>query len=252
MPHYALLISPRAEAAFFADVLRVAQAELWQVTGQDSESWTMGGLAFLRVAAEGPEGFTRLSCVQGIFEVVDDALRPLDLDPGFHLHADFVWGEKYRGKTHETLTQLLINVALSGRDPKGLRLLDPMCGRGDDAALGPALRNGAVGVDRDETILPEMRRALKKWSKIRRQKHKLSEGWVHKANRAGIGKYLDFEAGTRLRAILGDTGDLRELVHRKRFDLIVTDAPYGVAASRQQGQAQPGRDACQRSAGMGR
>lgn len=228
MPTYALLITPRAEAAFFADVLRIAQAELSLVTGLESELWQMGDLRFLRVEAQTPEPFARLSCVQGAFEWQDGLLRPLALDAGFHLHSDFVWGEKYRGKTNETLTQLLINLALGGRNPQGLRLLDPMCGRG--TSLLWALRYGmeAVGVDRDASSLPEMRRALKKWSKVHRQKHKLSEGWVQKTNRSGIGKHLDFEAGPRLRAILGETGDLRDLVHRKRFDLIVTDAPYGV------------------------
>lgn len=228
MPDYALLISPRAEAAYFDDALRVARGELSWITGQEGTHWATGGMDFLIVAAEDPAPFARLSFVQGVFERHGDGLTPIEIAPDFHLHRDFVWGEKYRGKTNETLTQLLINLALAGRAPEGLRLLDPMCGRG--TTLLWALRYGieAVGVEQDPAALPEIRRALKKWSKIRRQKHKLSEGWVHKSNRTGIGKHLDFVTDGRMRVITGDTSDLRELVHRKRFDLIVTDAPYGV------------------------
>lgn len=228
METYALLISPRAEAAFFAQTLEVAQAELTFVTGLESTHWQVGELHFLQVEAAHPDAFTRLSFVQGVFRYADGALTPLEIGPNFQLHPDFVWGEKYRGKTNETLTQLLINLALNGRAPKGLRLLDPMCGRG--TTLLWAMRYGmdAVGVDQDATAIPEMRRALKKWTKLHRQKHRLSEGWVQKSNKAGHGKYLEFETRSRLRAITGDTTSLGVLVHRKTFDLIVSDIPYGI------------------------
>lgn len=228
MKTYALLISPRADAAFFAQTLDVAQGELRLVTGLEGTPFQIADMHFLRIQATDTKGLARLSFVQGIFEVQGDTLLPVPERANFQLHPDFIWGEKYRGKTNETLTQLLINLALHGREPEDLRLLDPMSGRG--TTLLWAMRYGmhAVGIDQDPTALPEIRRALKKWTKLHRQKHRLSEGWVQKSNKTGTGNYLEFETQTRLRAIIGDTAKAADLVQRKTFDLIVSDVPYGV------------------------
>ena len=228
MERFALLVSPRAEAAYFAQMIDVARAELAFVAGVEGVHMQRGGMEFLCVEGVEPGRLARLSFLQGIFRMEGDALIPLDIQAAYRLHADFVWGEKYRGKTNETLTQLLVNLALDGRAPEGLRLLDPMCGRGTTLLL--AMRYGieAVGVEQDAQSLAEFRRGVKKWSKLHRQKHTLSEGWVQKANKAGTGRYIDFDTRTRLRLIVGDTSDVRDLVRRKSFDMIVTDAPYGV------------------------
>lgn len=236
---YALLISPRAEAAFFAETVKVAREELSGVAGtRIIGERRHGAMLFFDLALEEGAGeaalwdLMRLSCAQGLFRRAGAALEPLDRTAGFALHPDFVWGEKYRGKTSETLTQLLINLCLQqmpGRGPGGLRLLDPMAGRG--TSLLWAIRYGmrAVGIEQDPQALAELRRGLKKWTKLHRQKHKLAEGWVRKTNRAGTGKYIDFTAeGTTLRLLTGPTAEVEPLTQRKPFDLIVTDLPYGV------------------------
>ncbi len=231
----ALLVSPRAEAAFFAETMKVAREEVGGVPGvADLGERSYGAMRFLTVTAEDEAiwDILRLACIHGVFEVEGEALRPLDRDAKFTLHPDFVWGEKYRGKTNETLTQLLINLCLQqmpGKGPGGLRLLDPMAGHG--TTLLWAMRYGmrGVGIEKDPQAMVDLRRGLKKWTKIHRQKHKLEEGWVQKANRAGAGKYLDFIAeGTSARLVTGDTLDAESLTLRKPFDLIVTDVPYGI------------------------
>ena len=232
---YAFLISPRAEAAFFAEAMKVAREELAGVEGvTEVEERRFGDMAFLQaeISDDVLPVVLRLACVQGAFAVEGGALVPLDRGAGFALHPDFVWGEKYRGKTSETLTQLLINLCLQempGRGPGGLRLLDPMAGRGTTLLWAMRFGMRATGVEQEAGALVEFRRGLKKWTKIHRQKHKLSEGWVQKANRRGRGKYVEFSAeGTTARLICGPTGELRDLTQRKPFDLIVADAPYGV------------------------
>lgn len=230
MPRYAILISPRAEAAYFAQALDVARAELSGVAGIGPITpKRFGDLHFLIVESERPKELLRLSFAQGLFSVEPDGFAPVDLTADFALHPDFVWGEKYRGKTNETLTQLLINLCLQHIEThSNLRLLDPMCGRA--TSLLWAMRYGidAVGVEQDVSVLPEIQRGLKKWTKLHRQKHKLSEGWVQKANKKNIGKFLQFDTKTALRVILGDTRDTFDLTRRKPFDLLVTDVPYGV------------------------
>ena len=80
----------------------------------------------------------------------------------------FIGHFKYKGKTNEAFTRLLINYALCAGDFAGnfdqpLRLLDPMCGRG--TALFEGLNRGyhAYGADVDRNGLEEGRRFLKRY-----------------------------------------------------------------------------------------
>ena len=235
MPEFALLVSARADTAFFARFAHIAVQEAESVPGITNVRWDqVGDMTFVRVTAENTQTrqLARLSCVHGVFEVKGEALLPLDVSAEFLLHSDFVWGEKYRGKTNETLTQFMINIGLQHLgdvNPAELRLLDPMCGRG--TTLFWAMRYGmsSVGIEMDGAVLNETRRGLKKWTKLHRQKHILTDGWVQKANKKGVGKYLDFRAaGSTARIITGDSANAFDLTQRKPFDLIVTDVPYGV------------------------
>lgn len=234
MPSYAILISPRAEGAYFAQAEHVARAELAGLTPAEVEGLSVGDMRFLRLDCDADllPALARLSFAQGLFEVGDRSWQPVDQGTGFALHPDFVYGEKFRGKTNETLTQLLVNLCLQqmpDRAPEDLTLLDPMCGRG--TTLLWAMRYGirSVGVEQDKAAPIDMRRFLKKWCKLHRQKHKLSEGWIQKANKRGTGKLLEFAAeGTALRVVTGATADAFDLIQRKRVDMIATDLPYGV------------------------
>jgi len=235
MTQLALLISPRASSAFFANAMDVAQAELSSVLGiGTSQIRQHGDMVFIKVDQDQAllRDLLRLSCVQGAFEVEGEVLRPVTETAGFALHPDFVWGEKYKGKTSETLTQLLINVALQqmpDRDPAGLTLLDPMCGRGTSLLWGMRFGMRCVGVEKDGNVHRDLTRSLKKWTKLHRQKHKLSDGWMQKVNKKGHGKYLDFTAeGTTMRVVVGDTTDTHDLTLRKPHDVLITDLPYGV------------------------
>lgn len=234
MPEFALLISPTARGAYFGDTSKVVQAEaagLKEVALAGIE--TRGGMDFLRLSCgeDQVQPLLRLSFAQGVFRVEGDIWRPVEGEAGFLLHEDFVSGEKYRGKTSEVLTQLLVNLALQevqSGNPE-MRLIDPMCGRG--TSLFWAMRYGlsATGIEKDPAALNDVRRGLKKWTKLHRQKHKLAEGWVQKANKKGVGKFLEFQAaGQVAKIVTGDTVHLPDLLGRKPFDLLVTDIPYGV------------------------
>jgi hypothetical protein len=234
MPNYALLISPMARSAFFAQTEKVALAEISacipQVTVQEVKNFGQMTVVLLNADAKFETSLVRLSVAQGLFRITPHGWNPVEISTGFGLHADFVSGEKYRGKTNETLTQLLLNLGLAQLElPDTARVLDPMCGRA--TSLLWALRYGlsGVGVELDGGALPEIHRGLKKWTKLHRQSHKLADGWVQKNNRQGVGKYLDFSTGgTRMRVIAGDTANVRDLTQRREFELIITDIPYGV------------------------
>jgi DNA modification methylase len=231
----ALLISPSASSAYFKDTLAVARAELALVVSEkEPEHWQVGALNFLvlNLTSVQQQAVVSLSFVQGIFERHGDQLLPLDITPEYRLHEDFVFGSKYKGKTNEHLTQLLLNVGLNHINlPEGqtAKLLDPMCGRG--TTLIWAMRYGlnAKGIEQDAKALDDIRQHLKKWTKLHRQKHKLQEGFVGENQKRNHGKFLEFQAEDRsARFICGDSRDADKLIKNEKFDLIVSDLPYGV------------------------
>ncbi len=236
MKHYSLLISQRARSAYFNDYLDVARAELqWLIGDEAILHRPIGAMDFFDIKAGEDllSVLTSLSFVQGVFERQDGRLTPLDKRPAFNLHEDFVFGAKFRGKTNETLTQLLINIGLMCIDYRSIadvKLLDPMCGRA--TTLFWAMRYGikSKGIEQDPRALADVRQMIKKWCKVHRQKHQLTEGFVGaKAKKKEIGKFLEFSAeNTSMRLINGDTSDACQLLNDEKFQLIISDLPYGI------------------------
>ncbi len=246
-----LLLSPAARSAYFGDTLAVAGAELAAAIGERPVVHrNSGGMDFFELEADDSElkRLARLSFVMGLFQRSGDDLRPLTVDPGFLLHEDFVFGNKYRGKTNETLTQLLLNTGLqhlSAPASSDTKLLDPMCGRGTTLLWGMRYGLSCKGIEQDPAALADSRRHLKKWCKLHRQKHRLQEGRSNSRTgnsraRDGSGRFLDFAAGdVGLRVVTGDARDTRGLMAGQRFDLIVSDLPYGVQHQGRQGTRNP-------------
>jgi SAM-dependent methyltransferase len=230
-----LLVSPEAKAAYFKDYLAVTGCELIQVMGiSDFEVRHIGALDFIELEAEEPqlEQLARLSFVQGIFRQENKLLSPLAILPAFQLHEDFVFGSKYRGKTNERLTQLLINVGLSvvdARQGNQIKLLDPMCGRGTSLLWGMRYGLNGRGIEQDPKALAEIRQNVKKWTRLHRVRHQMNEGFIGKANKQQRGKFLEFTADdTNIKIISGDAREAPALLKGEKFHLLVSDLPYGV------------------------
>ena len=230
----ALLISPLARLAYFSDYKKVCKAELELVCNVQSDWLDMGHIDALVAdidRAQCPR-LAYLSFFQGAFELRGDAWYPLELAPQWSLPDDFLYGTKYRGKTNETLTQLMVGLGVRHAecDSKGpLTLLDPMCGRG--TTLWCAMRFGlnTRGVERDASVLAEIQQSLKKWTKIHRIKHRLQKGRVSGAKAGHNGQFSLFESqGVRAQVVIGDTVDCKTLLGEQRFSILATDLPYGV------------------------
>ncbi len=230
---FALQISPEAKSAYFADYLSVARAELALIAGiEEPRLQQYGELDFFIIDIDEQRcvELLKLSFVQGIYHVAGNHLVPLNMALPFALHPDFVFGSKFKGKTNERLTQLLLNIGLSQvSDPLSVKLLDPMCGRA--TTLLWAMRYGipARGIEIDIQAIPDIQRNVKKWTKIHRQKHLMRDGYIGKANKKGLGRYLDFTADEcNFRVVQGDGSTPAESYKKEKFDLIVSDLPYGV------------------------
>jgi hypothetical protein len=235
MTRLAILISPLAKGAFFINYIDVAKAELsWVMRIDESEHLKIGQMDFLIVNVE-PVAMSvlpRLSFVLGLFEIINEKFVPLALDPSFSLHQDFVFGSKYKGKTNETLTQLLINIGLASidyEDSQSLKLLDPMCGRG--TTLLWAMRYGinSKGLEQDPKSVSEFRSSVKKWCKLHQQKHRLTDGFIGPVNKQLLGKFYNVEINDNsMRVVTGDSQDANQYFKSEKFNLIVSDLPYGI------------------------
>jgi SAM-dependent methyltransferase len=243
----AIQISPEAKAAYFQSYVEVAEQELSYVFGAiPYEHVCIGTVEFfyVQVTEEQHPLLLKLSFAQGLFVIEGDSLRPLSVQYPFRLHADFVFGNKYRGKTNERLTQLLLNVGLASctnEDRIHKRVLDPMCGRG--TTLLWAMRYGldGYGIDIDPKAMEDIRRNIKKWTKIHRQKHSLKQGFLGvKPNKKKEGVCIEFRAeDSLLKSVHGDSRSVRRLFKKESFDLIISDIPYGVQHVSSKGTRNP-------------
>ena len=209
-----------------------------------------GGVPYLEFTAEQlSEDATRflshLSAIYALFEVDGGLLKPLALHPVDRYDDDLITIQKYQGKTNEQFTKLLLNVTLMSSafapDLASLRLavLDPLCGRG--TTLNQALMYGcdAAGLDADQRDVEAYSAFIKTWLKRKRIKHHADyDGPVRRDGKV-IGRRLqlslaatkdEHKAGLsqRLDVVCADTTRAAEFFRPDTFDLIVTDAPYGV------------------------
>ena len=168
---------------------------------------------------------------------------PIDQKANFYLHADFIFGSKFKGKTNERLTQLMLNAICSIVNKEKPKILDPMCGRGTSLFWALAYGLKAKGIEKDLRSIEDIQRNVKKWNKLRKANLKFEEGFVSSKNKAGIGKYFMMSSPeSHYKHVIGDSKDCVELLSGEKFDGILTDLPYGVQHFGGNGDRSPLRD----------
>ena len=237
---YTMLLWPHANARYQAETEKLARAELEVTLARlgVEYTWEEGGVEGLPALDFAAHAFTdaearvlsRHSLLYALFERREDgALLPL-----FGREAPCVGGDlpgilKYKGKTNEVFTQLLINLAwLAGNMPEKAHLFDPMCGRG--TTLFVALNRGwdATGSDIDRAALREAEQFFKRYLEYHRFKHATRRGSLTLRGKKSA-PYTDFalaEGALRLAEV--DATRVREAFGAAKFDLLCADLPYGV------------------------
>ncbi|GAB2913118.1 TRM11 family SAM-dependent methyltransferase [Nonomuraea fastidiosa] len=254
MPRYALLILPAFNRVYGESSIRLTRNELavfsaralgGEVTA--SEETRIGGVPYVTFETARPLTdddiglLSNLSSVYAVFGVEDDLLRPLTVRPRDRLSSDLLTIQKYAGKTNEHFTKLLLNVTALAGDKglgDGLTVFDPLCGRG--TTLNQALMYGydAAGLDVDGKDFEAYTGFIKTWLRNKRLKH-TAEVVPVRRDRALVGRRLDVAFGLskeaykrgdvqRLTVVNADTLKSREFFKPRSFDVVATDAPYGV------------------------
>jgi SAM-dependent methyltransferase len=256
---YALLIAPSTNRVYAAAAPALAVAELGVLNEQvfagalaDIQQQTLGSVSYLTFAGPELNAVTRgwLSNMAATFALfgLDDAgkLAPLELERWDQLDSDLVSIQRYSGKTNEAFTKLLLNLTLAAssfaQERRPLSVLDPLCGRG--TTLNQALMYGfhATGVELDKKDFEAYALFIQRWVKDKRLKHSAVLGHVKGRPKLDLELGLTkerYRAGDTLRVnyVSADTHAIEEVFQPRSFDLIVTDAPYGVQHGAESGHA---------------
>jgi len=258
---YALLVLPAVNRVYGQAAPALTAAELaafgetvlvGRVAGIGHRE--IGGVPYVTFSAA--DGLTdrdvrhlsNLSSAYALFEAgPGDALRPVTLHRLDRYDDDLLTIPRYTGKTNESFTKLLLNLALvcsrsaSDRyldDGGRVHVLDPLCGRG--TTLHQAFMYGcdAAGVEVDAKAVDAYETFFVQWLQEKRIKHKVEQSRVrrdgkvtgHRTDIAVGASKADLKAGAAasLTIVNDDTRCTAEHFKRSTFDVLVADLPYGV------------------------
>jgi SAM-dependent methyltransferase len=251
MPEFALLLSPSANRVYAEAAPALTLAEL-SVMGagvlggavEGARVARMGSVDYVVFSAEALEAraqavLSNLSTAFALFALEGGRLLPLALRRLDRFDSDLLSIQRYAGKTNETFTKLLLNVTLAssafapGFAERSFAVLDPLCGRG--TTLNQALMYGwsAAGVERDRKDFDAYAQFIQRWLKDKRLKHRAHLGHVKGHPRLGLDVGVDkasFKDGQALHVnvVNADTRETGAVFPPRSFDVVVTDAPYGV------------------------
>ncbi|MEZ5087519.1 MAG: site-specific DNA-methyltransferase [Tessaracoccus sp.] len=243
MPRYVMLRNPSANRVYAGESAKLSAAELRNTAAfvSDVSEETLAGIGYLGFDADPlSEAATAVVAAQSSFLALfyreGDLLRPVETADPFVLDDDLVTIPKYQGKTNEQFTRLLLNVTLAAvaREPDGRRqVLDPLAGRGTTLSAALMAGHDAYGVEADTKSFEQLASFYKTYLRRKRLKHTADVRPVRRDGKSVGRRFeatIDTSAGS-LNAVVytGDARQSAELFGKKRFDAIVTDAPYGVA-----------------------
>jgi hypothetical protein len=258
MVAYALLLRPAANRLYSKGAAALNTAELSVVNAfvlggalREIAPTVIGGVEYVRFETDaelGPEAvghLSNLSSAFALFRIIDDtSLVPVTLTPVAHLDDDLLTILRYKGKTNEQFTKLLLNVTLAASASAGdwpgrrLRLFDPVCGRGTTLNQGLVYGFDVDGIEIDRAAYDAYRTFLVTWMKDKRFKHQVLSAPMRRDGKvAGRRTEIVFARDKdeykaddvqRVRIVNDDTTFTSEHYRKPVFDVVVADLPYGV------------------------
>lgn len=231
-----LLVSPLGQ--FIQDIQPVTlagQEYLLVTTSDDTKDRFLSLfptiLPRLGALSEGYEYFEQVA------EIPGPLLRPIEPQFTPFVPLEMAEARRYRGKTNETFTRVLLNAAIfSGRfevaENERIRVLDPLCGGGTTLFLALAFGYDAFGIELNRQDIDTTAVFVRQYLESERIRVKETD---ERGRRSG--RRYQFEIGAKgntrhLVLANGDAADaslhMREVVGGPHMHAIVGDLPYGI------------------------
>ncbi len=248
---HALLFAPHPNARYDAELKKLCAAELSCIAAGMGIAApfvfeTVGGLPLFTVewalTDRQKAALLRASSLLALFALEGNSLTPLM--EGFSRGAFFDMPAilKYKGKTNESFTRLLVNLAVFSAAraafEKRLTVLDPLCGKGTTLFCAMASGYDALGVELDEKEVAEAVNFTKAYLRNGHFKHSYEKSSATVKGRPGgeIHAFAtarnaeSYKAGDTqlLKIARGDSGNAPAFFKKTPADVIVADLPYGV------------------------
>ena len=238
---YAYLLWPHANMRYAEGIKNALKSELELILRKEDvlsevTAESVCGVQSLcfDLEAQDPEVLSALSRFSHGFWLArreGEAYIPVGGTPSPAVGSDLPYILKYKGKTNERFTELLINCCLTASDfgfDDKLTFMDPMCSKG--TALFEALNRGwdALGVDMDKKDIAEGSDYFKKYLEDARLKHtkKLSSQTIEKSAPVQITEFS--VNGQTLKLACADSALCKKVFPKTPVHLIAADLPYGV------------------------
>ena len=256
MPSYAILLNPGHNRVYYETSIKLSGAEFSIVAKNipaEREGVELKNICgvdyatFQTISELSPsdiELISGLSFFYALFEIkhIDGELylKPIGKVKASYVEESISTILKYTGKTNELFTRMMINVAYASQSDKdGIKLLDPVAGKGTTLYEGLIKGFDVYGIEIGEKIVNEAHRYMKKYLETAGYKHEYTSmkisgpGKSYKAQRHTINfaKTKEDYKGklTKTFEIIAGNSLYADKFYKKNFfDIIVGDLPYGI------------------------
>ena len=255
---YLVLYNPGHNRVYFESSLKLAIAEFNIVAQKLSckcehlENKTIFGIEYLsfQVEKELPEYdieiLSNLSFTYAIFksEIIEEQLflKPIEKIKNDFVNESFSTILKYTGKTNELFTRMMLNIAYySQSNTKGIKLLDPVAGKGTTLYEGLIKGFDSYGIEIGDAVVNESYHFIKRFLENARYKYEYKEIRISGPKKTFTAVRHTFEtAKTKeeyknnsktIELISGNSQYTNQYYKKNFFDIIVGDLPYGVQHS---------------------
>lgn len=257
MKKYAVLLNPNHSRVYFEASKKLSAAELSLVLGNggiecfEIREESFGGVPYLLFLCRSPidektlERLSYASFAYALFEVLESGgelrLAPLQLPDPLYTKGGISCILKYSGKTNESFTRFMINLALFSSPFYGehIKLLDPVAGKGTTLFEALSLGYDAYGIELSERAVHDSFTFLKKYLETEKFKHRTGLETINIQEKGVSAKRFSAElsktkqemkenALKHWEIVCGNSQYADKYFKKNSFHLIVGDLPYGV------------------------
>lgn len=265
MVKYAILLNPGHNRVYYKETQKLSVSEL-SVASQflagsisDIKIESIADNTYCTFESDANLDYNDLSVLSGLsftfalFEVYEDGSRlcliPVKLPKNHFIEDDITTILKYKGKTNELFTKMMVNIAaLCCGAKEGAKLLDPMAGKGTTLFEGMTRGFNVCGIEQAKASAHDGSVFVKKYLEQKRIKHTSKSRTINNKAKKSIGRATSFEYAMSKEDFKADKLKQVELVHgdstladkyykQKYFDMVVCDLPYGVQHFGKSGQS---------------